>query len=347
MMAFDDIMRELKASKFRPIYLLMGEEPYYIDVISSYIEKHALNDCDRDFNQTIFYGKDAKVRDIIHEADQYPMMAERRLVILREAQELNTAASAGGDRDHFQDFAHYAEHIQPSTILVICYKYGKVDGRSKLIKAIEKADGVVFDSPKLWDNQVPSWITSYVTSQGLSIDQSASELLAEFIGTKLTNVVSAIEKLKLVCEGEQKRNITVDLVTKHVGASNEYNTLELRSALFNRNVPKVNRIVKAFAGNDKQYPVQMVISVLFGSFQKLFAYHYLPDKRTQAAAQAMGEKPFVIQTTYEVGARNYSARKCLEIIDILRDYDMKSKGYQWPSISSGDALREMIFRIMN
>lgn len=344
---FDDIMRELKASKYRPIYLLMGEEPYYTDVISSYIEKNALCENDRVFNQTVVYGKDVKVRDVIHEASQYPMMAERRVVILKEAQELNTAASAGGDKEHFQDFAQYAEHLQESTILVICYKYGKVDGRSKLPKAIEKAGGVVFESPKLWDNQIPAWIMSYVASQGLSIDQSAAELLAEYIGTKLTNIVTAIDKLKLVCEGEGIKVITTALVTKHVGASNEYNTLELRSALFNRNVTKVNRIVKAFAGNDKQYPVQMVISMLFGSFQKLFAYHYLPDKSPNAAAAAMGEKPFVIQNTYEVAARNYNARKCLQIIDLLREYDMKSKGYQWPSISSGDALRELIFRIMN
>ncbi|MCQ2226945.1 MAG: DNA polymerase III subunit delta [Bacteroidales bacterium] len=344
MLVYNDIMTELRSGKYRPIYLLMGEEPYYIDAVASFIEQNALSEADKVFNQTIFYGKDAKVVDIIHEAEQYPMMAERRLVIVKEAQELNTNA---GDKAHFQDFAKYAEHLMESTILVLCYKYDEVDKRGKLFKTIDKV-GCTMVSPKIWDDQMPAYVTQFVREQGLGIDPKAAELMAEHIGAKMSVVAATVEKLKIVCESEGLKSISVEMVTKHVGISNEYNILELRSALLMRNVAKVNRIVKVFGNNDKQYPIQMVVATLYGTFAKLFHYHYVKNKSINEILSAIGERSeFVIRKTYEPASRLYSAGKCLAIIGYLREYDLKSKGYNYPQISSGDALQELVFKILN
>ena len=341
---FEDIMRDLKSGKYEPIYLLMGEEPYYIDAISNYIEKNALTESDAVFNKTIFYGKDADVQAIIHEAEQYPMMAERRLVMLKEAQELNT--DKGGDKAHFDDFAKYAEHMQETTILVICYKYATLDKRGKLYKAFDKA-GCVMESPKMYDNQLPAWITRYVTDQGLGIDTKACEMLAEAIGMKLANIAAAVEKLKGICADEKTNVISSAMVSKHVGISNEYNMFELRDALLTKNVTKANLIVKAFGSNEKEHPVQATIAYLFTVFEKLFTYHYLPDKSGAAASAALGEKPYPISKIYAPAAQVYSARKCLEVMDLLREYDMKSKGYHCQTPSTMDLMRELVSRILN
>ncbi len=328
-------MRELKAGSFQPVYLLMGEEPYYIDQVSDYIENHALTEADKVFNQTIFYGKDSSAVDIVHEAEQYPMMAERRLVIVKEAQEL----------DKLSTLEAYVEHIQPSTIMVICHKYKSVDKRLKLVKLIEKA-GVVMETKKLYDYQMPSWIMQYASQHGMPTEQRAAEMMAEALGTNISAIVSAFEKLKVAENGEVKL-VTPDMVTRNIGISKEYNTFELRDALFAHNTAKVNKIVKVFSLNEKQNPIQPIVAMLFTSFEKLFAYHYLPDKDPNVAAAKLGEKPFVINRLYKTGCAHYNARKCMEIIELLRTYDMRSKGYAWPACTSGQLLTELVFRILN
>lgn len=344
MITFDEIMKNLKAGKYAPVYLLTGGEPYYIDTIANYIDTHALSEQDAVFNKSVFYGKDSKIVDIIHEADQYPMMAERRLVMFREAQE--------GDKPHMEDFVKYCEHLQESTILVICFKTDPDSSnkppawKSKLMKAVEKVGGVAYETPRIYENQVAPWITSYVASQGLTIETKASEMMAEAIGKTLANIASTVEKLKDICHNENTKTITSDMVSKHVGISNEYNAFELKDALMLRNVSKVNRIVKAFSGNDTAHPIPAVVSVLYQAFERLFAYHYLPDKSSKVAGPALGEAPYIVVKTYEPASKIYSARKCLQVIDLLREYDMKSKGYKWPSVSNGDALKELVFRIM-
>jgi len=340
---FDSIMKELQNGSYAPIYLLMGEEAYYIDVVSDYIEKNAIPEAEQAFNQSVYYGnKDVKLKDIAHDASQYPMMAERRLVMLKEAQVVEHF------KDHIADLAAYAEHYVETTILVVCFKNGTIDKRSKFVKIAEKI-GRVLESPKMWPNQIPAWIVSHVNSVGLGIEQRAADLLAEHIGANLSNIASAIDKLKRICADEKKQTLTVDMVTTHIGVSNEYNVFELRDAIFARNVAKVNRILKAFAGNEKQNPIQKITPYLFGCFQKLLAYHYMPDKKPQIVAQVLGDKSvFAPNNFYELGRKNnYTAMKCLKAIELIREYDMKSKGYKSPQISSGDALLELIFQIMN
>ncbi len=340
---FDSIMKELQSGVYAPIYLLMGEEPYYIDVVSDYIEKNALSDTDKAFNQSVYYGnKDVKLKDIIHDAVQFPMMGDRRLVMLKEAQ------MADRFKDAITDLGNYAEHYVETTIFVICFKGGLLDKRSKFVKTVEKV-GRVLESAKLWPSQISAWTIEHVTSVGLGIEQRAADLIAEHIGANLSNIASAVAKLKGVCADEKKQTITVDMVTTHIGASNEYNVFELRDAIFSRNVPKVNRILKAFAGNEKQNPIQKITPYLFGCFQKLFVYNTIPDKRPQAAAQVLGDRTvFAPNNFYEMGRKNnYTRLVCLKAIELLREYDMKSKGYKSPQISSGDALQELIFRIMN
>lgn len=336
---YDVLKRELEAGTYRPFYLLMGDEPYYIDAVSDYIEQHALAEHERDFNLTIFYGKDTTAKIVAHEADQYPMMAERRVVIVKEAQNLQGLA----------DLELYAKHFQASTVLVVCHKYKSIDKRLKLTREVEKI-GAVMETKRLYDNQMPAWISKYMTEQGLQPDTKAVELMAESIGTDLSGVVSAVEKLKVALAGSKSRRVDADLVSANVGISKEYNTFELRDALLMRNVVKVNRIVKAFAQNEKNYPVQAIVSLLFTTYSKLLIFHTLrPDEkaRPDVAAAKMNERPFAIQRTYEPAARNYNFAKCLAILTMLREYDMRSKGFQWPAVSSGELLRELAFRIMN
>lgn len=339
MATYEELMTELKAGKYRPVYLLMGEEPYYIDVIADYIEANALDEGEKAFNQTVFYGKDTDGVAVAHEASQYPMMSQRRVVIVKEAQNL----------DKFAKLESYVEHLQETTVLVLCHKYKSVDKRLKITKLIEK-NGAVMETKKMWDNQMPAWISSYAVSQHLQIDQKASALMAEALGTNISAIVSAFEKLK-VAAGNNLKTITVDLVSDNIGISKEYNTLELREALFARNVSKVNRIVKAFGLNEKANPIQSVIPTLFGAFEKLYAYHFVvkrhADHNPNSIAQKLGEKPYTIQRLYETGARNYNANKCLAIINLLREYDMRSKGFAWPAVGSGELLKELMFRIMN
>ncbi len=333
-LSFDAIQDNLRKGEFKPIYLLMGDEPYYIDAIADYVQNNLLDESARDFNQTVFYGKDSLALTIIHECMQYPVFAQRRVVIVREAQDLKEIAK----------FEEYAQHPVESTVLVICYKYKSVDKRQKFYKAIDKT-GVVLETKKLYDYQMPTWIGQYVTKQKLQITSQATEMLAEALGTNISAIVSSIDKLKVA--EPTLHEITPEIVNKYVGISKEYNNFELRDAIFARNVQKVNKIVKIFAQNERQNPIQPIIAMLFNAFEKLFAYFYLPDKNPNIAAEKLGEKPFVIQRLYQTGATNYNARKCLEIINILRTYDMRSKGFAYPQRSHGELLQEMVYRIIS
>lgn len=333
-LSFDAIQDNLRKGIFAPIYLLMGDEPYYIDAIADYVQNNLLDESERDFNQTVFYGKDSVALTIIHECMQYPVFALHRVVIVREAQELKEIAK----------FEEYAQHPVPSTILVICYKYKLVDKRGKFYKAIDKT-GVVLETKKLYDYQMPTWICQYVTKQKLQITSQATEMLAEALGTNISAIVQGIDKLKVA--EPNLREITPEVVNKYVGISKEYNNFELRDAIFARNAEKVNKIVKIFSQNERQNPIQPIIAMLFNAFEKLFAYFYLPQKTPNIAAEKLGEKPFVIQRLYQTGATNYNARKCLEIINILRCYDMRSKGFAYPQRSHGELLQEMVYRIIS
>lgn len=332
-MSYEEILKELKTGTYRPIYFLMGEEPYYIDVISDYIAQNALSESEKGFNQLVMYGKDTDATNVIHSARRYPMMAQRQVVIVKEAQNLK-------DIDLLEN---YALNPLNSTVLVICYKYKSYDKRKKLIKLVE-INGVVLETKKLYDNQIPKWIEGYAKSQGIALNDKATLLLAEFIGSDLSAIVSAVTKLKVAVPQDVKE-ITPELIEKNIGFSKEYNNFELQSAIINKDHLKAVKIVRYFALNPKSNSIQASIAVLFGFFQKLMAFHYLPDKSQSAAASALKVNPYFIKD-YMTGAKNYNARKAMSVISLLRDYDMKSKGFESPAVSDAELLNEMIFKII-
>lgn len=337
----DDILKELKKGVFRPVYLLHGEEPYPIDVVSDYIEAHAMPEADRTFNQTVVYGRDTTGKKIALECDQYPTFAERRVVIVREAQ--NTSA--------ITELEPYVSRHLDTTVLVLCHKYKLLAKNTRLYKAIDKAGGAIMETKALYDNQMPQWISSHAMKQGFAIEDKAADLLAEFVGTNMGDAAAAIEKIRSAV-GPNLKTITADMVSENVGISKEYNAFELRDALFKRDRAKAMRIVKAFGQNEKQYPVQAVTAALYNGFDHLFTYCFVRSK-TQSddaavkAALAAGERsPYMVQKNFAPAAKLYSATQCMRITQLLADYDMRSKGYNWPETSNRDMLVDVVSRIL-
>ena len=331
-MTFDEIMAELKDGKYSPIYFLSGEESYFIDSITDYIANNVLQEQEKAFNQTIVYGKDTTIIAVLDAAKRFPMMSQRQVVIVKEAQNLK-------DIDKLQ---FYAEKPLSSTILVINYKYKSFDKRSKLYKVLDQSKAaVVFESKKLYDNQIPDWIGKYLSVRGYSIVPAASAMLTEYLGADLGKVVNELNKLIIVLPANEKK-ITIEHIEENVGISKEYNVFELQNALGEKDILKANRIVNHFARNPGNNPMVMVVSSLFSYFVKILTYQYLSDKK-QAAAALRCNPYFVKQ--YEAAARKYPAAKLVQIISILREYDLKSKGVENSSASDGDLMREMIFKL--
>lgn len=333
-MTFDQIIKDLKEEKYSPVYFLMGEESYYIDVITNYIADNVLTEEEKAFNQTIFYGKDIVASDIIMAARRFPMMAQHQVVIVKEAQNIKD----------IEGLSLYAENPLNSTILVVNYKYKTIDKRKKLYKAL-KNKGVLFESKKLYDNQVGTWLTGHLRSKGMSIDVTANQILVEYLGNDLSKIAHEIDKLQIAM-GTDKKMITAEDIEKNIGISKEYNNFELNKAVLQKNAVKANRIIRTFAKNPKANPIQVTIATLFGYFQKLMAYYYLSDKSKHAVASALKINPYFV-TDYTTGARNYSARKVVQVIGLLREYDMKSKGYNVSAIEDGELLKELIFKIIH
>ncbi len=331
---FQQIMAELKNRQFKPVYFLQGEEAYYIDEITNYIINNALTEEEKGFNQTIFYGKDVDAATVVMAARRYPMMAPHQLIVVKEAQYL----------DKIEELQHYIAAPLSSTILVINYKYKTLDKRKKLGSLLKKAN-VLFEFKRLYDNQVSAWITNYLKEKGLSIDMKASALLADSLGTDLSKIVKELDKLQ-VAIGAGVKKITADHIEKNIGLSKDYNGFELQKALISKDILKANKIIKVFARNPKDHPIQATITILFNFFSKLMVYYYLPDKSKGNVAKELGINPYFVQD-YVLGARNYSARKVVAVISILRDYDMKSKGFGNISADTGDLLKEMLFKIMH
>ena len=334
MQEFQQIMANLKNRQYKPIYFLMGEETYYIDAITNYIVDNVLTEEEKGFNQTIYYGKDVDAATIVMAARRYPMMSQHQVVVVKEAQYL----------DKIEDLQHYATSPLNSTILVINYKYKTLDKRKKLASTLKKSN-CIFEFKKLYDNQVSAWITGYLKEQGLSIDMKASSLLADSLGTDLSKIVKELDKLK-VAIGQSVSNITSEHIEKNIGLSKDYNSFELQKALVNKDILKANKIIKVFAKNPKDHPIQATISVLFNYFSKLMVYYYLADKGKANVAKELAINPYFVQD-YVSGARNYSGRKVVAIISILREFDMKSKGFGNVSANTGDLLKEMIFKILH
>ncbi len=333
-MTYEQLMGNLKNKAYQPVYFLYGDEPYYIDRITDFITKNVLTEAEQSFNQTVVYGKDSDAGQVINLSRRFPMMASHQVVVVREAQELK----------NIDDLAYYVEKPQPSTLLVINYKHKKPDSRKKVFKTL-KNKAVSFESKKLYDNQVPGWISGYVSNRKCRIEPKAAVLLAEFLGSDLSRIANEVEKL-IIALGEKGQTITPRHVEEHIGISKDFNQFELQNALGKKDVMKSNRIINYFADNPKKYPLAVVIPSLYYFFSRLLMVHYTGDKSKQKLAATLKVNPFFVKD-YETAAKHYSAGKLVRIISLLRTYDLRSKGYNGNNIPDGELMRELIFKILH
>lgn len=332
-MTYEEIIDNLKKKIYHPVYFLTGEETYFIDKISDYIAEHVLSEAEKGFNQTILYGKDLEASTVIGHARRFPMMANYQVIIIREAQEIK----------NIEELEPYIKNPLNSTILVINYKYKTLDKRKTFTKLVDQK-GVLFESKKIYDNQLPAWINGYLKSQNYSIMPQASAMLSEYLGTDLAKVANELDKLIIsLPSGSQ---ISPDDVERNIGISKEFNVFELSNALGKRDLLKANRIVNFFGANPSSNAFPPLISSLYSYFSKLLNYHFLEDKSQNNVAAALQVPPFFVKD-YVAAAKNYNIKKLVEIISILREYDMKSKGWGNVSASSADLQREMIYRILH
>lgn len=328
------IVNDIKAGDIKPIYFLMGEEPYYIDKLTEYIEDNILSEEEKGFNQMVLYGKDVSVEDVISNAKRYPMMADRQVVIVKEAQELSRT---------IDKLESYAENPQPTTVLVFAYKYKTLDKRKKVTKVLDKA-GVVFESKKLYENQVADWIKRILSGKKYGIEPKAAAMLVEFLGTDLSKINNELEKLTIVLpEGS---TITPKDIEENIGISKDYNVFEFRKAIGERDQLKAYRIADYFAQNPKDNPLVMTTGLVFGFFSQLLQYHGLKDKSQANVGKVLRINPYFVKD-YDIAARNYPMKKVSAIVAALRDVDVKSKGVGANAIPAGDLLKEMLVKIFN
>ena len=331
---YEGIMSDLKKRIFRPVYFLAGDESYYIDMITDFIGEKVLNDEEKAFNQVIIYGEDTTVSSIIETARRFPMMASHQVVIVKEAQALKK----------IDDLMIYLDKPLLSTILVINYKYKVIDKRTKLYKALD-TQGVYFESMRLRDYQVPPWIERYLMTKGIKIDPDASAMLTEYLGADLHKIVNELDKL-LITLPAGRPVITSTLIEKNIGISKDYNNFELQKAVGEKNVYKANLIVRYFADNPKDNPINLTIASLFSLFTRILTYHYLTDKSKNNVAAVLKINPFFVKD-YETSAIKYNASKTIQIISLLRTYDMKTKGFGDAGTEPGELLKELIYRILH
>jgi DNA polymerase-3 subunit delta len=311
---YEEIMSDLKNRIYKPVYFLAGDEPYYIDIITNYIEENVLPESEKAFNQIVLYGEETSVAAVSETSRRFPMMSNHQVIIVKEAQALKK----------IDDMIHYVDKPLVSTILVINFKYKTLDKRTKFYKLLEER-AVYFESNRLRDYQVPPWIERYLMVKGVKADPNASAMLTEYLGTDLHKIANELDKL-LITLPAGKPLITTDLIEKNIGISKEFNNFELQKAIGERNIYKANLIVRYFASNPRDNPINVTIASLFSFFSKLLTYHYLADKSRNNVASVLKINPFFVKD-YELSSSNYNARKSVEVISLLRSYDMKSKGY--------------------
>ncbi|MBL7915178.1 MAG: DNA polymerase III subunit delta [Bacteroidetes bacterium ADurb.Bin397] len=353
---YDQIIKDLKNKVYHPIYFLFGDEPYYIDLIAEYIENNVLSDMEKEFNQTVLYGRDVDLATITGNAKRYPMMSNYQVVIVREAQDVkdlfkkkrsgddeddsDADSDSGDDKD---PLVQYLQKPLQSTLLVFCYKYKKPDKRTKAGKLLEKT-GVVFESKKLYENKIPAWVTAYVKSKGCQIQDDAANLLAEYLGTDLAKVSNELDKLMInVPKGSA---INSDHIEKNIGISKDYNVFELQQAMAKRDFVKINRIINYFGANQKNNPLVITLSTLHSYFTKVVAFHIFKGKPGVDMAAALGVMFFFVKD-YEAAARTFSMEAAKRAISLLHEYDLKSKGVNSGETSENDLLKELIFKIMH
>ena len=332
-MTYEQILSEIHKKNFAPVYFLTGEEPYFIDMISDTIENEALDEADRAFNQIVVYGRDVDVETIANHARSFPMMGDRMVVIVKEAQDVK----------NLENFEAYLDTIPDTTLLVFVYKYKKFDKRKTLAKKIDKK-GVWFESKKLYDSNIPGWIQNYLKAEGYSITPKATQMLADYLGTDLHKIANELKKLIIALP--KNKSIDDADVERNIGISKDYNVFELQNAIGNRDVLKANRIVNYFGDNTKENPLLVTAISLYGFFTKLIKLHCAQDKSQGNLASVLGVAPYFVRD-YQTAARNYPPQVCIRNISILREFDMKSKGYESGDTSEKDLYREMIFKLMH
>jgi DNA polymerase III subunit delta len=333
-----EVLKDLKKKVFSPLYLLHGDEPFYIDKVSDFIEENALSPTDRSFNQFVFFGKDLSIPALLSHAKRFPMMAERQLIMVKEAQGLQ-----GIEQKEMQlALENYAKNPLSSTLLVLVFKAG-ADERKTWVKSFDKA-GVMMPSKKMYDNKIPDWILEYCHENGLKISKKAVEMLCENVGNDLKRLSSEIDKIMLNLRIDEEINAQV--VEKFVGISKEYNYFEFQKAIINRDILRANQIVNFFGANPKDNPLAPIVILLYNFFSKVLLTHATHDKSERNLAVVLGVNPFFTKD-YGLAARNYNLAKVVQIIGDIKRLDLKSKGIESGSLSEGEALREMTFRILH
>ncbi len=332
-MDYLDIISDLKKKVYKPVYFLSGEEPYFIDQISDFIEKKVLDENEKEFNQTVLYGRDTDVGTIVGEAKRYPMMSDKMVIIVKEAQNIR----------NIEDLDSYIANPLDSTILVICYKYKTLDKRKAFPKTVAKK-GILFESKKLYDNKIPDWISAYLKDKKYTVSPKSSQLLTEYLGNDLGKISNELDKLMINLPPGTE--ITPDHIQMNIGISKDFNTFELNDALTKKDVVKANRIINYFAANSKEHPLVLTISSLNSFFVKLLRYHGLEDKSKESAAKALGVHPFFVGD-YIAAARNYPMQKLKAIAGYLREYDLRSKGIDNASADDGALMKELIWKILH
>lgn len=331
---FKSILSDLDQRKFSPIYFLVGErETFFVDLIANKIENTVLTEEEKAFNQSVLYGKDVTIEDVVGQAKQYPMMAEHRVIIVREAQSLLKS---------IENLLSYVEQPQQSTILVFCVKYKKMDGRLRVTKSLKKK-AVYFETKPLYENQVPQWISATLSASGYSITPKASEMLVEFLGNNLSHIYKELEKLQHVLPSGSK--ITPELIEENIGISKDFNNFELTKAIGVKDEMKAQQIVAYFSQNSKNHPIILTIAQLNSFFNKLLRFHALKDKSQASASRALGVNPYFVRD-YSFAAQNYSMKKSSQAIALIREADMKSKGVNSSQVSNGDLLKELLVKLM-
>jgi DNA polymerase-3 subunit delta len=337
---YEQILNDLKKRIYHPVYLLMGEESFYIDKVSEYIADNVLDESEKAFNRLILYGKDTDARSIIYASSRPPMMASHQIVIVKEAQGLGT--------DDIGKMEAYFTSPLSTTILVLCFKDKSIDKRTKVYKEIEKK-GVILETVKLYDNEIVEWTTNYLRKKGATINPAAAAILADHIGNDLNRIVNELDKLFILLP-ENNKTITAEHIEKNIGISKEYNVFALGSAVLARNVFNANRIINYYAKNPNNNPMVLIMTSLFTQFSRALKYHLI--KRNNRSIQSkdiatqLGVSPFFLKD-YESAAMKYPILKIVQIIELLREYDMKSKGWNNPGTSDSELLKELIFKIMH
>lgn len=333
-MSFEQIKKDISSGKFHPVYLLMGDEPYYIDDITNHLLATVIPEEEKDFNQTILYGAETDVASVVTLARSFPMMSDRQLVVVKEAQGMKK----------IEDLEVYIKNPLASTILVLNYKNGTLDKRKKLYAEIEKR-GVIFESKKIPDYKMSGFITSFISSKGLGIDAKSAQMLADYLGNDLSKVVNEVDKL-ILSMGQDKR-ITAELIERNIGISKDFNNYELLKAVVEKDILKANRIADYFEKNPKNNPLIVTLVVLFNFFSNLMVCYWAKDKSENGIAAELGFRNSYQAKDYVLALKHYNAFKSMEIMSLLRTYDAKCKGVGNPSTPDGELLRELLFKMMH